>query len=380
QPPRYTSYIEIDNDFQNLRSEGIAGLKVTCAHELHHAFQLGSYGYLSNDIYIYEITSTWMEDVLYDDINDYYQYIKTGDSSRGHFKYPDVAFTSNLSKVTYSRAIWGKFIEKRFSSEVMRQTWEFIRAGEKCLIAIDHSLTLYGSNFRKAFLEWALWNNNTGPSCDTIQYYSEGRQYPQIRLRTLVEYINTYRSFSDSIEALSSVYHPICLLDSPTDDCYASPQIMAIISNVNENGVNDVRYGFTYELSPTEVTGYTLLSNGIYIRLNAPDPENWVSQEDVPSIVSDIVVFPNPFYSGESKQLIFRFPPCSDIKATLYIFSSSMDKIISKDFDIISQGYEPKIIWDGADMHGRIIPTGIYFYVIAIDGKEYMGKFSVIRE
>jgi len=382
QPPRYTSYIRIDNDFKDLKSEGISGLKVTCAHELHHAFQLGSYGYLQNEIYFYEITSTWMEDLLYDDVNDYYQYIKSRlNYPRGQFKYPDISFTSSDPTVTYSRAIWGKFVEKRFSKDAMRIAWENIRSGESSLNAIDHSLNLYGSNFRKAFLEWTIWNNNTGPNCDTIRFYTEGKQYPKIETRLPIEYLNSYRSFCDSIEPISSIYHPICLLQSSSDNCNNSPQMMVIVSNLNINGLNNYRYNFTYELSPTGGEGYTLLKNNIYIKLNSSDPENWVSQEDVPSILSsEVFVYPNPFNPKKSTQLTFRLPVYFEKKASVYIFSSGMDKVASKELDIISPDFEPRVEWDGRDNRGEFISTGVYFYMIIVSDKEYIGKFSVIRE
>ncbi len=382
QPPRYTSYMRIDNDFKDLNSEGISGLKVTCAHELHHAFQLGSYGYLPNDIYFYEITSTWMEDLLYNDINDYYQYIKSRlNLPRGQFKYPDISFTSPAPTVTYSRAVWGKFVEKRFSRDVVRNAWENIRSGESSLNAIDHSLTLFGSNLRKAFLEWAIWNNNTGPDCDTIRYYTEGKQYPKLENRLPIEYLNLNRSFSDSIEAFSSTYHPICLLQSSSDNCNNSPQMMVIVSNLNFNGLKNYRYNFTYELSPKGGDGYTLLKNNIYIKLNSNDPENWVSQEDVPSILSEEVsVYPNPFNPNQSTPLTFRLSVYSEKKVNLYIFSLSMDKIVTQELEIISPDFEPRVEWDGRNFNGDIVPTGVYFYVIDVGNKKFMGKFSVIRE
>jgi len=380
-PARFTSYIRIDNDFKDLKSEGIAGLKVTCAHELHHAFQLGSYGYLSNDVYFYEITSTWMEDVIFNDVNDYYQYIKSPlNQPRGQFYYPDISFTSPFAGVTYSRAIWGKFIEKRFSRDLMRESWEFIRSGQQTLNAIDHVLNLAGSDFRKAFLEWTIWNNNTGPSCDTVKYYSEGKTYPQMRLRPAVEYSKSLRSFTDSIDVLSSAYYPICLLNSPSDNCDLSPQMMTIISNVNMIPANSVKRGFSYEISPRNSAGATQLSNGVYIRLDADDPGNWVSQENVPVIVSDILLYPNPFYPKGNKPLTFHLPPVLQSAANLYIYASSMDKIVSREMNVMSQSFEPFIEWDGHDSNRRIVPTGVYFYVIDIDGKQYTGKFSVIRE
>ena len=379
-PILYSTFIRIDNDYLGFISEGIAGLKVTSAHELHHAVQLGNYGLWQNEIYFYEITSTWMEDVIYNDVNDYYQYLKDEFTPvKGQFSRPYVSFTSSSPLVTYSRAIWGKFIEKRFSRDVMKQTWEYIRT-EHCLNAIDHALTNAGSSFRNAFLEWAVWNNNTGTYCDTISYYTEGRNYPVINYRSPVEYSNAPRSFSDTIEVLSSAYHPICLLSAPTDICNLSPQMFVIITNLNMIDPSGSKVGFSYDFSNTAGVGYTELSNHIFVRLNSTDPENWASQESVPKIISDILAYPNPFYPKGSKPVIFKLPPVLQSTADLYIFSSNMNRIAAHEVNVISQNFEPRIEWDGHDMDGNIISSGVYFYVIYIDGKQLKGKLAVIRE
>jgi hypothetical protein len=379
-PSRYTTYIRIDNDYVGFKCEGISGLKVTSAHEFHHAIQIGCYGLWSEEIYYYEITSTWMEDVLYDDVNDYYQYLKDDFTLRkGHFIRPDVSFTSSSPLVSYSRAIWGKFIEKRFSRDLIRQSWDYVRS-EHTLSAIDHALTNAGSTFRDAFLEWTIWNYNTGLYSDTLRYYSEGRNYPSMLLRPSIEYINEPRSFTDTIEVISSVYHPICLLSSASDNCHTSPQFVAIISNLNRAETSGKKVGFSYEISNTGGPGFTELSNGIFVRLNAQDLQDWVSQENVPTIVSNILIYPNPFYPKGSKPLYFRLPAVIQSTATLYIYSASMDRIAAKEIEVISQNFEPRIEWDGHDINGNIVPTGVYIYVVAIDGKQFIGKLAVIKE
>ncbi|HEV8538597.1 MAG TPA: MXAN_6640 family putative metalloprotease, partial [Bacteroidota bacterium] len=203
-PPRFRTYVEVDNDYctgENYYSRGMAGLKVTAAHEFHHAIQLGSYGYLPGDLYFYEITSTWMEDVVYSDVNDYYQYLVNAPCGYpcSQFSTPDVHFTEYNGSIEYSRSIWGKFIEKRYSRDIMRYTWEGMRQSMTSIPAIDGALEGIGSSFRQAFLEWAWWNLNTGLTADTIKYYTEGRKYPSMDT-TVVNYTPPQRIINDSIQ------------------------------------------------------------------------------------------------------------------------------------------------------------------------------------
>jgi len=380
-PVRYTTRIRVDNNYRDFYSEGISGLKVTSAHEFHHAIQIGRYGFWPYDKYFYEITSTWMEDVVHPEVNDYYQYLKTRTSISqplGQFATPDVAFNNGGGLLPYSRAIWGKFIEKRFTRDVMRQTWDNMQR-DASLPSIDQALVTWGSSLRQALLEWAVWNYHTGSRSDTLNYYTDGNDYPLISMRPAVAYWQTPRSFTDSIQALSSVYRPVCILKSPDDICSLSPQMVVIVSNLKADPPPGVdRLGFLYEINSQGGAGFKSLANGIFIRLDTGDPENWISQENVPTIVSEVVVYPNPFNPQGHKPLNFRLPPTQQPLATLYFFNSAMERILSKDFPV-SPG-EPIVQWDGHDGNGEIVASGVYFYVVKVDDKQYTGKFAVIKE
>lgn len=69
--------MRIDNSYyeSSYYTRGINALKVTLAHEFGHAVQLLSYGLWDEDIWFYEMTSIWLEEAVFDDVNDYYAYI-----------------------------------------------------------------------------------------------------------------------------------------------------------------------------------------------------------------------------------------------------------------------------------------------------------------
>lgn len=371
--PKYDSYIEIDNDFRGYFSNGIAGLKVTAAHEFHHAIQLGGYGSWGTiDYYFLEITSTWMEDVVYSDVNDYYQYLTSIPRipENSQFAYPDFRFTEGNGSIEYSRAVWGKFIEKRFSPALMLRIWEHMKQ-TNALPAIDRALREVGSSFGEAFSEWAVWNGNTGPLSDTVRYYEEGRHYPLIRMRPVITYAPPQRTIVDSTQAQGSVYVPVMI---------NGVRMVAIISNLDQQSVS-TRKRFSYVLQDTELSGSRHLSNGVYARLDVNDPMNWSVFETVPSIVSDVVVYPNPYRPRGWNPLAFRLPPVVGTMATLSIFSSSFKKIHGSDEPVLEiRASEPVVRWDGDDENGNFAPTGIYFFVLTIDGRQYSGKFAVVRE
>ena len=383
-PPRFGTHIEVDNDFQEPQyfSRGISGLEVTLAHEFHHAIQLGGYGFWGDqERYFYEITSTWMEDVVYTGVNDYYQYLSNNQFQTSQFSTPDVRFTKSDQSIEYSRAVWGKFLEKRFSRAAMRRTWEWMRQ-YRTLESLDRALAESGASLRSAALEYAYWNLNTGPAADTSRYYSEGRNYPAMRISSTDDYLPPESSVVDSIQAISSTYHRICILASPGDTCGSRNSMFVIVSNVNVAlGYFDQTYPFTYTLSQSAAGGARLLNNGLYASLAVPDPEFWSTQETSPSVISEILVFPNPYQAREGRLLWFRLPsPPQATRAMLSVFSSGMRRVFSGELPVLAfRPQEPALSWDGRTDAGEAIATGVYFFVISVDDKEFIGKFSAIR-
>ena len=82
--PTFSSWMEVDNDFSpadtNIHGDtvfatfGVDGLRVTCAHELHHVAQLGEVGDAGVQLMLYEMMSTYMEIACYPEISDWAVY------------------------------------------------------------------------------------------------------------------------------------------------------------------------------------------------------------------------------------------------------------------------------------------------------------------
>ncbi len=368
-PLRYNSYIEIDNDFISVYSpsRGLPGLKVTAVHEFHHAIQLGGYGFRDQDRYFYEITSTWMEDLIYNNINDYYQYIKNSSGQpRGHFANPGKSFITTDGWIEYSRAIWGKYLQERFSPAVMRRTWELMRSNNS-IKSLDDALNEINSTLKIAFVEFSQWNFFTGNRTKPGSSYSEAANYPLIKEASTIELIGAFRTYIDSIETFSSLYLPVL---------YQSYKATEFISNVNfESALNYIikPYRFNYILSSTKIDdSYRDLGNGAFSTLNVPDPMNWSVGGFIKTTQKSVVVFPNPFIIGKNNFIQFLLPPTKNITSKLYVYSSNMELVLSNEF-IINE-YDPKITWSITEM----LNSGIYLYVISLNGREYKGKFAII--
>jgi len=173
----YTSFIEVHKSFQGgFYTYGLEALRVTAAHEFFHAVQF-AYNYRQEDEFFFEASSTWMEDVVYNDVNDYYQYLPR------FFREISVAFNLRNGWHEYGLALWNHMLTKKFGVNVVRRAWEHtldfpvVRSKENSPSAMDLALAEEGTNFNDTLLEFAIWNYFTGSRADD-RYYTEGAQYP----------------------------------------------------------------------------------------------------------------------------------------------------------------------------------------------------------
>ncbi len=157
------SYIEIDKAFTDsiFTVNGLYTadqmLQITAAHEYNHAIQFG-YNYYF-DLWYGEVTSTWMEDEVYDSVNQLYSYLHN---------YLPLASTISLNLGLYQSSEYGRWIFNRHLAEshgagVVKAAWERLATmqpsgGADIPMApvLDSVLsTSYGSSLGADFLAFA---------------------------------------------------------------------------------------------------------------------------------------------------------------------------------------------------------------------------------
>lgn len=118
------SFIVIDNDFANdiyAPYTGLPGLQLTAAHEYHHAIQYG-YNYYF-DIWYAEATSAWIEDEVYDSINQLYDY------TANYLQNSSLSLDTPVSTSTgggYGRWIFNRYLAEQYGGDVIRNLWQYL--------------------------------------------------------------------------------------------------------------------------------------------------------------------------------------------------------------------------------------------------------------
>jgi hypothetical protein len=173
-PRRLHGYLVLDNDYSAFEFPGtkpLEDLQVTFAHEYNHILQFGYDAY--QDPWFAEASATWMEDQVYNGINDYLRYV------RRWVKLGDTPLTTNSIK-EYGSAVWNQWLARRYGPEIVRKAWAgaidarpggfSVRSYERAIRATGPSeLGRDFTRFAAAVAEW-----------QTGKFFRESELYPDV--------------------------------------------------------------------------------------------------------------------------------------------------------------------------------------------------------
>jgi hypothetical protein len=178
-----TSYIVIDNDYAGFGyADPQDPMKVTVAHEFNHACQY-AHDYLESVWYM-ECTSTWIEDYVYDSVNDYRNYLPYF----YNYPYASLDWNDGTGLRMYGSCVWSFFLSEHLGPEAVRAVWTAAEGGGTTYSVMDAALGLYGTSLEQEFKTFCVWNWFTGIRSDGT-HFEEGASWP------LVAAERTYTSF-----------------------------------------------------------------------------------------------------------------------------------------------------------------------------------------
>jgi hypothetical protein len=368
--PTYNTYIVINTIYDGFYTTGLNAVRVTAAHEFHHAIQLATYGLWSSDIFFYEITSTWMEDVVYPGVNDYYQYLPSIFDANVYTS----SFSESGSIRMYGRALWGHMMENKYGSDIMRRKWELIRSIPP-LRAMQQALAEAGASFEQELAEFNMWLFYTGYRARPDKYFPKAVEYPVLQLKSS-PVLHSGQTIISAGNIRSQTLHFHSVITEAGDTLYF------LISNVNPSQINN-NLAFNLIVSDTRSrTGAVGTKSGLWYLLETDTLSHWrvlALETGEPVLAEGISLFPNPFVLPSTPSLSFVIEG-ADHTAELYIYSSSM-RLVRKDaFDTIEHLGRTLIRWDGRDDRGDYVSSGVYVYVLRVGDEISKGTFTVIRD
>jgi hypothetical protein len=158
-PRRLHGYLVLDNDYSSFEFPGTKpaeDLEVTLAHEYNHILQFGYDAF--QDPWFAESTAVWMEDQVYNGIDDYLRYV------RRWVKRWDTPLTTSSIK-EYGSAVWNQWLQRHYSSAIIRRAWArsiHVRPGGFSVNAYESAIRAAGNSdlghdftrFAAAVAEW----------------------------------------------------------------------------------------------------------------------------------------------------------------------------------------------------------------------------------
>ena len=433
-PTSITSYIVLDHDYLDYGSlhTQLEWLQVTAAHEFFHAIQFGYDGTeyevegTKGKFYWMEMSAVWMEDMVYDDVNDYLGYLSS------FFDHPEWSLKTfgdpfldppDVVRHAYGSCVWPIFLSEKFGTLIIKDIWEkcaevpgdnvFDPPSPDGKSATDKALEAWGSNFEDVFREFTVWNYFTADRAITHLFYSEGDLFP---VKVQVDAIHTeYPVYVDSIphppENLGSnyvVFIPeekqggLNLTFWPTTGDY---QISAVGYNENVYEPLVQRFQVNQQTGYAETDIYNWASYNEIIMIPAVTSKNadsffvytYAAEYDSslhgehPFPQTDYIGqnFPNPFViNGSSDSTYFPFILSSVSEMEIYIFTVSGELVWhypppekeGKEWtigDYTKRGRCPA--WDGRTEEGKYVTSGIYLYQVKTKNSRVIKKMAVIR-
>jgi uncharacterized protein DUF6055 len=174
-PRRLHGYLVLDNDYSAFEFPGtkpLDDLEVTVAHEYNHILQFGYDAY--QDPWFAESSATWMEDQVYNGIDDYLRYVHRW------VHLWETPLTSNSIK-EYGSAVWNQWLSRRYGDAIIRKAWAGAidaKPGGFSVSSYERALRAErGPSLSKAFAHFAA----DLPEWRTGRGFRESRLYPDVQ-------------------------------------------------------------------------------------------------------------------------------------------------------------------------------------------------------
>jgi len=171
-----TAFQALDNDYYELplyEDRPLEAVRVTAGHEFFHVTQFGydvlEFENMGTDTDLddrhhwVEMSAVWMEEEIYDHVNDYYNYLPSYLSSIYRALY-----TNQPGLYQYGAVLWPKYLSEKWGRDIIKDIWERCEAqiGPNVFQnAFSDAIEQFSGGeytFGQALSELYIWNYFTG--------------------------------------------------------------------------------------------------------------------------------------------------------------------------------------------------------------------------
>ena len=378
------SWVVIDDDYigANYSTSGLDAMKISIAHEYFHAIQRAYVPVPGQNSFFYELSSIWIEDLIYPDINDYIFFSQYGDD---YFSNPERNMNSYNG---YGLGLYGHYLNEIYDNQIMQRIWEeysFISQNdnldnESVFDAIDSVLDNgvfnYNSTFVDTWLDFNSRNLFNGIQNSEFHYYSD--QFSFNPISTNPVQIDTIQSISRTLNNRSvkiNSFYPYDISIINIQNNSTSNNVKGNICILSENNlINNIGNSFQ-----TDIISSNDVVNTVYISdLNSNESEILLSSTFLDlNFSDDIYIYPNP--TDEEGNLTLRFNSgikSENILLKLYNLNGQLLKNVNLgSINYTTDDYNIKTV----NLFNKNFSSGIYILSFHIENKIVNKKVTLLK-
>ncbi len=383
----FTSYMVMRHNYNGFPNTLIENIQVTVAHEYFHAVQFGYDGW--EESWVMEATAVQMEEMVYDDINDCYQYMPIW------FNSPHQSLNLDSSDRWYGSYIFFEYVNSHLSIDAIGKFWEKSITYESCdgceysIQTLDETFQDLGSSFADMLNGMSIANRILSSNYTAEPYnYEEANAYSvtPATFNTVSYSAGTDETITSTklLQANAAQYIRLIsndpVLATLSNDVGADTdlELHAIMTygdsawtvwsgspiNVDPTGATHVYFvvvsqnpdasNFDFSLSFTDGQA-------------SPDPE-------IPDEFSISNAYPNPFNPQTHIQI--DLPHSEYVNVYVYDVRGRMVRSLINGY--LNAG-EHVVTWNGLDNRGNLVASGTYFVRVKGENQENWQKVTLLK-
>ena len=378
------SWVVIDDDYigANYSTSGLDAMKISIAHEYFHAIQRAYVPVPGQNSFFYELSSIWIEDLIYPDINDYIFFSQYGDD---YFSNPERNMNSYNG---YGLGLYGHYLNEIYDNQIMQRIWEeysFIYQNgnldnESVFDAIDsvldNDIFNYNSTFVDTWLDFNSRNLFNGIQNSEFHYYSD--QFSFNPISTNPVQIDTIQSISRTLNNRSVKINSFYPYDISIINIQNNSNSNTVKGNIcilsDHNSIDNIGNSFQ-----TDIISSNDVLNAVYISdLNSNESEILLSSTFLDLNFSEnIYIYPNP--TDEEGNLTLRFNSgikSENILLKLYNLNGKLLKNVNLgSINYTTDDYNIKTV----NLFNKNFSSGIYILSFHIENKIVNKKVTLLK-
>ena len=379
------SYMVLRHNYSGFGNTELENIQVTAAHEYFHAVQFGYDGW--EESWVMEATAVQMEEMVYDDVNDCYQYMSSW------FNNPQQPLNLDNSSRWYGSFIFFEYVNTHLSDEAIREFWEQSIThdsyyGEYSIQTLDEAFDDLGSSFAEMLNGMSVANRVMSSSSAAAPFdYEEADTYSSTPSTfSTVSYsagtdetvtsTNLQENAAQYIRLTSDDPVLATLANNDGPDSYL--ELHAIMTYGNNAWT--VWSGSPINVDPTDATQvyFVVVSQneaGSDFDYTLTFTDGAMSTDPgIPDKFSISNAYPNPFNPQTNIQIDLQNP--QRVQVYIYDINGQIVKTLVND-QLVAGQYV--FTWNGQNYQGLPVSTGTYFVRIKGKNQERWQKVTLLK-